>query len=70
MTPCGNKASAIHSFGLLFGEVVFLTKSIKALTHYILMSKMGLAGQDVPTRKYKLPTLANDNKLSLCTRTT
>lgn len=71
MTPCRNKASAIHSFGfLLFGEVVFLTKSIKALTHYILMSKMGLAGQDVLTRKYKLPTLANDNKLSLCTRTT
>lgn len=71
MTPCGNKASAVHSFGfLLFGEVVLLTKSIKALTYYILMSKMGLAGQDVLTRKYKLPTLANDNKLSLCTRTT
>lgn len=27
------------------------------------MSKMGLAGQDVLTRKYDLPTLAGDNKL-------
>lgn len=27
------------------------------------MSKMGSAGQDVPTREYNLPTPASDNKL-------
>lgn len=38
-------------------------ESRKALIQYILMSKTGLAGQDVLTRKYNLPTLAGDNKL-------
>lgn len=32
------------------------------------MSKMGLAGQDVLTRKYNLPMLASDNKLYTCTQ--
>jgi len=49
--------------------VVFVTESKKALTQYILMSKMGLAGQDVLTRKYNLPTLASDNKLYTHTQT-